>query len=88
MEEHKRFVADLETNFAKEKSSLSQDFDVKMKTQNESHDMKLNELGRLKDEEKETQKSQLQQTIDELKHKYEHTIEELHKNALNDKESV
>ena len=66
LEEHKRFVADLETSFAKEKSSLSQDFDVQMQTQNESHDKKLNELGRLKDEEKETQRSQLQQTIDEL----------------------
>jgi hypothetical protein len=37
-----------------------------MQTQNELNDKKLNELGRLKDEEKETQRSQLQQTIDEL----------------------
>jgi len=49
LEEHKRFVADLETNFVKEKSSLSQDFDVKMKTQNESHDQKLNDLNQLKE---------------------------------------
>ena len=57
MEKHKQFVADLETNFAKDKSSLSQDFDVKMQAQNESHDQKLNELVLIKEKEKEAQET-------------------------------
>ena len=57
MEQHKQFVADLETNFAKDKSSLIQDFDVKMQAQNESHDQKLNELVLIKEKEKEVQET-------------------------------
>lgn len=60
LEEHKRFVAELEINFARSKSSMVDDYEKQLQSLTLLYERKLIELGQLKEQEKEKQRSDLQ----------------------------
>ena len=66
MEEHKQTIEKLENGFLSEKSLMEQDFQKQINDIRDEYEVKLRELADTKENEKETQRVELQNIIDEL----------------------